>query len=115
MKQFLISTFLLIYTYNLSAQETKLLREPDLGENHLVFCYAADIWAMNLEDKSTSRITSTSAIESNPHLSPDGKTIAFTSNRSGGSSVYSVSVEGGTPKRLTWYPSASYVRGWTTD
>ncbi|WP_235296333.1 S41 family peptidase [Portibacter marinus] len=106
---------LILFTYSLKAQETRLLRSPDLGEKHLVFAYAADIWAMNLQDQTVKRLTSTAAIESAPHLSPDGLTVAFTSNRTGGPSVYTVSIEGGTPERLTWYPAPALVRGWTPD
>ncbi len=97
------------------AQETRLLRQPDIDSNHIVFSYASDIWAHSLETKRTKRITSTPAVESNPYLSPNGKWIAFSSNRSGSNSVYVVSVEGGQPKRLTWHPNGSSVRGWTND
>jgi len=61
------------------------------------------------------RITSTAAIESTPYFSPDGKWIAFTSNRSGKNNAFIVSVAGGTPSQLTWHPSVSAVRGWTPD
>src|SRR5690606_31266147 len=74
-----------------------------------------DIWITNLANNQTRRLTSTGAVESNPHFSPDGKTIAFSSNRSGTASVYTVPVEGGMPARLTWYPSAATVCGWTPD
>ncbi|MCU0379268.1 MAG: PDZ domain-containing protein [Bacteroidales bacterium] len=61
------------------------------------------------------RLTSTPAVESNPHFSPDGKWIAFNSNRSGIQSVYVVSVDGGTPERLSWHPSPATVCGWSPD
>jgi tricorn protease len=54
-------------------------------------------------------------VEEDPHFSPDGKSIAFTSNRSGIEAVYIVSAEGGIPTRLTWFPSASFARGWSPD
>jgi tricorn protease len=110
--------FLLILFFLASstqAQETRLLRSPDIVDNYLAFTYAADVWVMDLSDNSTTRLTSTAAIESDPHISPDGKTVAFTSNRTGGPSVYTVSIKGGTPSRLTWYPATSLVRGWSPD
>lgn len=97
------------------SQGTRLLREPTISETHLVFTYGADIWIKDLSSNYTQRITSTPAVESNPQISPDGQTIAFTSNRSGNYAVYSVSIKGGEPKRLTWHPSACYVRGWSPD
>jgi tricorn protease len=114
---FNISLFMMLLTahYRLSAQGTRLLRQPSLSESQLAFVYAADIWVVDKNGGEAHRITSTAAVESDPHFSPDGRLIAFTSNRSGISEVYIVSSEGGIPTRLTWYPAASYARGWTAD
>lgn len=106
---FLLSGFL---SY---AQETRLLRDPDISETHIVFAYGGDLWITGLEDNIIRRLTSTPAVEAHPVFSPDGKTIAFSSNRSGAYSVYTVPVVGGTPTRLTWYPANSWVRDWTPD
>jgi tricorn protease len=97
------------------AQETRLLRQPTMHGNNVAFAYGGDIWTTNLTNNSTTRLTSTSAVESTPHFSPDGKWVAFTSNRSGSSSVYIVSVNGGEAKRLTWHTSGNIARGWTND
>lgn len=97
------------------AQDTRLLRQPDINDTHVVFTYGSDVWAHSFKTNETKRITSTPALEANPRISPDGKWIAFTSNRSGTASVYVVSIEGGQPKRLTWHPNGSGVRGWTKD
>ncbi len=97
------------------AQGTKLLRHPALSETHVAFTYGGDIWVSDLQTQQTKRLTNTGAVESNPHFSPDGKTVAFTSNRSGSDAVYTVPVEGGNPKRLTWYPASAKVCGWTPD
>ncbi|PHN05382.1 S41 family peptidase [Flavilitoribacter nigricans] len=101
--------------FTAEAQGTRLLRQPTISENYLAFVYGGDIWRSDLDGQNVRRITSTPAVESDPHFSPDGKWLAFTSNRSGGSSVYIVPVAGGNPTRLTWHPSASGVRGWTAD
>lgn len=113
-----VAVFTAIFFLNIqnnSAQETRLLRQPDISSTHVVFTYGGDVWINELGTRSAKRITSTPAVESNPHLSPDGKWIAFSSNRSGSNSVYIVSIKGGDPKRLTWHPNGSNVRGWTND
>ena len=116
MKYFLLTaSFLMLFVLFVQAQETRLLRQPTLSENQIAYTHGGDIWITNLANNQTRRITSTGAVESNPHFSPDGNTIAFSSNRSGTTSVYTVSAEGGMPKRLTWYPSAAEVCGWTPD
>ena len=59
------------------ADETRLLRQPSISENQVAFVYGGDIWLSNLKGQQVRRITSTAAVESNPHFSPNGKTIDF--------------------------------------
>ena len=114
-RKFGLLSLLLCLCISIYAQGTRLLRQPDISETHITFTYGSDIWVTDLSGQNLKRITSTAAIESFPHFSPDGKWIAFSSNRSGNTAVYVVSANGGTPKRLTWQPSAAQVRGWTND
>uniref|UniRef100_UPI004048A66E S41 family peptidase n=4 Tax=Roseivirga sp. TaxID=1964215 RepID=UPI004048A66E len=107
--------FCLWLTPQIQAQGTRLLRQPTISDQHIVFTYGGDLWRTDLEGKNLMRLTSTPAIESDPHLSPDGRTIAFTSNRSGSTAVYTIPVSGGTPKRLTWHPAGATTRGWTPN
>ena len=97
------------------AQGTRLLRQPAISATSIAFEYGGDIWVTEKNGGNARRITSTAAVEGNPHFSPDGNTIAFNSNRSGIPAVYTVPSEGGTPTRLSWYPSASFPRGWSPD
>ena len=94
---------------------TRLLRQPTISDHQVAFTYGGDIWVADRTGGVARRLTSTPAVEANPHFSPDGKLIAFTSNRSGTMQVYVVPVEGGEPTRLTWYPAPSFARGWTPD
>jgi tricorn protease len=115
-KHDLFVCLLLAGSISLNAQGTRLLRQPSLSDNHIAFTYGADIWVYALsEDTRPVRITSTPAVESDPHISPDGRWIAFSSNRSGNTAVYIAPMEGGEATRLTWHPSAAYARGWTPD
>ena len=97
-------------TTAIHSQGTRLLRQPSITDTHVTFTYGGDIWIADLDGSNTERITSTSAVEGNPHFSPDGRWIAFNSNRSGNQAVYIVSSEGGTPRRLTWHPAPATVR-----
>ena len=109
----LLGAFLLAAT-GLQAQ-TRLLRQPTLSATHVAFTYGGDLWIAGRDGGTARRLTSTPAVESDPHFSPDGRWIAFTSNLSGNDDVYVVSAEGGEPRRLTWYPAGSYARGWSND
>ena len=98
-----------------SAQDTRLFRQPTMSRSHVAFAHGGDLWVVDRSGGEGRRLTSTPAVESDPHFSPDGQTIAFTSNRSGVATVYVLPLEGGTPTRLTWYPAPSSARGWTPD
>jgi tricorn protease len=102
-------------TLPLAAQSTRLLRQPTLSGGAIAFAYAGDLWITGLEGGGARRLTATPAVESDPHFSPDGRWLAFTSTRDGVASVYVMQAAGGEPTRLTWYPASSYVRGWTPD
>ena len=119
MKALIILSFLTIGVVSVSMAEdtdqTKLLRQPSISDQHIAFVYGADLWISDMDGKNVKRITSTQAVESDPHFSPDGNWIAFTSNRSGVNAVYLVSKDGGDATRLTWYPASSSARGWTPD
>ena len=97
------------------AQEARLLRQPTMSDTQIAFAHGGDLWIVERSGGPARRLTSTAAVESNPHFSPDGKSIAFTSNRSGTDAVYVIPMEGGTPKRLTWYPADAVARGWSPD
>ena len=86
-----------------------------MSETHIAFSHGGDIWVSDLNGSNLVRITSTQAAENHPKISPDGKWVAFSSNRTGASSVYVAPIDGGDPKQLTFHPATSTVRGWTVD
>ncbi|NIO00733.1 MAG: protease [Candidatus Latescibacteria bacterium] len=113
-----ILTFLvyfLILPSSSIAQETRLLRNPDISESHIAFVYSNDIWVAKLSGGEARRLTSFQGAETEPHFSPDGKLIAFSGQYDGNTDVYVVPTTGGEPKRLTWHPIYDVVRGWTND
>ncbi len=104
-----------LFFQSLSAQGTRLLRQPDVSETQIVFAYAGDIWITSIDGGDAVRLTSFKGVESNPNFSPDGSKVAFTGEYAGNVDVFVVSVEGGAPERLTWHPLDDDVRGWTND
>ncbi|MFZ9661384.1 MAG: hypothetical protein ACO29O_05845, partial [Chitinophagaceae bacterium] len=113
--RFVFLTAIVCKNLQLHAQGTRLLRQPTINTATVAFIYGGYVWVVNKNGGDAKRITSTAAVEQDPHFSPDGKSIAFSSNRSGIFAVYTVAAEGGVPSRLTWYPADAFARGWTPD
>ena len=103
----------LILSGRATADETLLLRMPDISRTHISFVYAGDIWVADRDGAHPRRLTVHPGMESHPYFSPDGKWLAFSGNYEGNTDVYVVPVEGGQPRRLTFHPQADVVRGWT--
>jgi tricorn protease len=97
----------------LGAQGTRLLRDPDVGSNHIVFVHANDLWLVDRDGGDALRLTSSEGAETDPTFSPDGQWIAFTGQYGGNTDVYLVPTTGGEPRRLTWHPGDDVVQGWT--
>jgi C-terminal processing protease CtpA/Prc len=93
-----------------TAQQKNLVRTPAISPNGntIAFSYQGDIWTANANGSNAKRITIHEAYESNPVFTKDGNTLVFVSNRFGNNDIYSVSINGGLPKRLT-YASANDV------
>ncbi len=85
------------------------------NDGTLAFTYQDDIWVANADGGSPRRLTAHIARDFMPRFSPDGKWIAFTSNRSGNNDVYVVPIAGGEPKQLTWFSGDDQALYWTPD
>ena len=97
------------------AQGTRMLRDPDVGPNHIVFVHANDLWLVGRDGGDALRLTSSEGAETDPAFSPDGRWIAFSGQYGGNTDVYLVPASGGEPRRLTWHPGDDVVQGWTPD
>jgi len=106
---------LLALTTSVLGAQTRMLRAPSVSANNIAFAYAQNIWVVPRAGGPARRLTSFQGATSNPHLSPDGKWVAFSGEYGGNVDVYVVSVDGGEPKRLTWNAAPDEVQGWTPD
>ncbi len=112
---FLVAVCTALPAAPLGAQSTRLLHQPDVSGSEVVFAYGGDLWTVSRDGGDARRLTSSPALEKDPHFSPDGRQIAFTGEYGGDEDVYVMPVGGGEPRRLTWHPGADEVRGWTPD
>jgi tricorn protease len=109
------TTFVLIFALRLPAAEIKLARHPDYHDGKIVFSYAGDLWLVNEDGSQPTRLTVHRARATHPHFSPDGKWIAFSSGRYGGTDVFAIPTQGGPAKRLTFRGAGDTVVGWSRD
>ncbi|WP_419190796.1 S41 family peptidase [Saltatorellus ferox] len=92
-----------------------MLRYPDVSATQIVFVYANDLWLVPREGGTALPLASPPGAESNPRFSPDGQTVAFSGNYDGDSDIYTVSVAGGVPFRVTHHPGGDQFTEWTHD
>ncbi|HSE37497.1 MAG TPA: S41 family peptidase [Blastocatellia bacterium] len=117
MKRLFALVFLLAVCAPLTAagREVKLVRYPHYNHGRIAFTYLADIWTANEDGKDIKRITANKARDVYPRFSPDGKSIAFSSDRNGNFDVFIIPSEGGAVKQLTFHSADDTVLGWTPD
>ena len=86
---------------------------PDGQE--IVFCYKGDIYKVSAEGGKAVQLTTQDSYESSPVWSPDGKQIAFASNRYGTSDLFIMNADGGEAKRLTCRSVSEVPSAFTPD
>ncbi|HEX6315430.1 MAG TPA: gamma-glutamyltransferase, partial [Gemmatimonadaceae bacterium] len=78
------------------------VRDPVFAaDGRLAVAFEGDLWLRDAAGRRWTRLTSGPAWDRQPAWSSDGQFIAFVSDRSGGSSIYRVTVRNGQVERLT--------------
>ena len=87
-----------------AGMEGRLLRQPHINGDRVVFMYGGDIYTVALKGGTAVKLTSFKGYEVFPKFSPDGKWIAFSGEYAGTRQVYVIPADGGIPKQVTFYP-----------
>ena len=93
---------LLAMAFQLSAQPLWMRHNVISPQgDKIAFCYKGDVYVVNASGGKALQITTNAAYDADPIWSPDGKQIAFATDRNGNFDIYLVSAEGGVAKRIT--------------
>jgi tricorn protease len=110
-----LALFVVVGMPSASTGPIKLARHPDFHAGTVAFSYLGDIWTAREDGTAVHRLTDHAARDTYPRFSPDGKWIAFSSNRYGNNDVFVVATTGGAPRRLTYHTGGDDVVGWSRD
>src|SRR5437016_12141613 len=100
MKKINLLLLLIVLCAPLTAlSDVQLVRYPHYHNGRIAFTFMGDIWTANEDGGDVKRITANKARDAYPRFSPDGKWIAFSSDRNGNMDVYIVPAEGRSEER----------------
>jgi len=77
--------------------------------------YDADVWVVNTDGTGDTQLTRSSGNDTSPKWSPDGRTIAFLSDRDGRVAVWLLNASGGEPWKLTADSTGIRSFEWSPD
>ena len=117
MKRIFISILLALAAFSAHAITPLWMRDVRISPDgsHIAFCYKGDIYKVSADGGEAVRLTSQDSYECSPVWSPDGKQIAFASDRNGNFDLYVMSSQGGTARRLTFHSNAEIPSAFTPD
>ncbi len=108
MKTTIISLGLLIAAGAAHAVNPMWVRDARISPDgtRIVFSYKGDLYTVPVQGGDAVRVTTGPAYESAPVWSPDGRSIAYASDRNGGKDIFIIPAEGGAPRQLTFNSAA---------
>lgn len=83
--------------------------------DRIVFSWQGDLWLVPVAGGEATRLTVHAAEDAQPVWSPDGKQIAFTSNRFGSVNIFVMDVKGQNLRRLTYDGGTTYPTSFSPD
>ena len=76
-------------------------RFPTIQQQRVVFTAEGDLWMAGLHQPQAQRLTTHPALESQPLLAADGKTVFFVANYDGAEEIYQMPLSGGQAQRVS--------------
>lgn len=101
----------------LGREPIRLANNPALSPDGktLAFDWNGDVWSVPIEGGVARPLTSNTAKDTSPKFSPDGKEIAFISDRDGTPQLFVMPAFGGSPTQITFHTAGYSLYEWTPD
>ncbi len=91
--------------------------EPSLSPatNEVAFVSGGDIWTVPLSGGDARLLVSNPANDTRPLFSPDGRQLAFMSNRTGNEDIFVLTLTTGDVRRITYDDGNDHLDAWSRD
>ena len=111
------SLFFLLTASILQAEPAKWLRYPAISPDGktIVFTHGADLYTVSSKGGQATQLTQHITREFHPVWSPDGKHIAFASDRHGNHDIFTIPATGGPAQRITHHSAHDIPYSFTAD
>lgn len=99
------------------ADDAAWLRDPAISPDatRVAFTYRGDVWTVPAAGGRAVPLTTHDAVDTAPVWAPDGRTVAFASDRHGNLDVFVVPADGGAERRLTFDSADERPTGFAPD
>ncbi len=112
---FILASLLFVVSFAQSVIKFARFPAPSPDGTQIAFSWQGDIWIAPIAGGAAQRLTIHPAYDFAPLWSPDGKKIAFTSDRHGNDDVFVLHLDTGAVQRLTYFSGRDRAYGWTPD
>jgi tricorn protease len=110
-------SFLALLFFATAALAQPAMFEPSLSPDAKTVAFVAggDIWTAPAAGGAARLLVAHPATESRPLFSPDGKSLAFISTRTGNGDIYVLDLAAGQTRRLTYDDARDQLDAWSHD
>lgn len=84
------------------------------NDGTVVFSLWGDLWRRDSHGRC-HQLTLHAGFDGYPRIAPDGKTVAFSSDRAGNYNLYLIATDGGPATQLTFHSAHDFVAGFSED
>ena len=116
------NSFALILIFSISTtsfadQPIRFVSNVDVAPDgsQITFDWNGDIWLAPIQGGTAKPLTRNPARDRSPRFSPDGKSLAFISDREGSNQIFTMPVTGDNPTQITNHTAGYLLNGWHSD